>query len=290
MQKQTLLITGASSGIGYETAKIAIQRGHRVIASALNDDLLTSLPNGTALNVVMDICDTHSIERALTQIKSSGLELSTLINNAGYAQPGPIELVGDEQLRRQFDVNFFGTLSVTRAVLPLLRHHSSTGKQSRIITLSSMLGLISLPFQGAYSASKHALEAAFEALRMELVGSGIAISLIEPGWITTQFLKTSMALAPKEWLEHDVYGAPLSTYFGISSEAESDNPTGNAKIAAALAGTPQQVAEVVMKALEADFPKARYAVTSMAKWMPILAALLPSRVWDQIQTKQYAKQ
>ena len=151
MEKQTILITGASCGIGYETAKIAIQRGHFVITSALNEELLKLTPDGAALKVVLDICDPVSIDKALTLIEDSGLTLSTLINNAGFAQPGPIELVNDAQLRRQFDVNFFGTLSLTRTLLPLLRSHAQSGKQSRIITLSSMLGLISLPFQGAYS-------------------------------------------------------------------------------------------------------------------------------------------
>ena len=285
--RQTLLITGASSGIGREIATVAASRGHTVIASAPTEALLAEIHDSAHLKLVIDICDRDSISNALKQIDQAGVKLTCLVNNAGFAQPGPVELIDDQQTRRQFDVNVFGTLAMTRAALPRLRAHASAGQHGLIITMSSMLGLVSSPYQGIYAASKHALEGAFSALRMEVRAQNIDVALIEPGWITTQFLRTAVTHAPVEWLDNEIYGSALKTYFAITEEAESANPTGAAKIAAATAGTPQDVAATVMRALESRRPKAHYRVTSMATWMPILARLLPARLWDRLQTGQY---
>jgi short-subunit dehydrogenase len=287
--RQTLLITGASSGIGREIALTAAARGHTVIASAPTDALLADIPDCASIKLVIDICDHQSIEKALEDIDRAGVQLTCLVNNAGFAQPGPIELVDDQRLRKQFDVNVFGTLAMTRAALPRLRAHTSVSHRSLIITLSSMLGLVSSPYQGVYAASKHALEGAFNALRMELRGQYIDVALIQPGWITTQFLKTAVTHAPDQWLEHEVYGPALRTYFAMTAEAETGNPRGAAKIAAALAGTPQDVALTVMKALESVRPKAHYPVTAMASWMPRMARMLPTRWWDKMQAGQFSK-
>jgi short-subunit dehydrogenase len=282
------LITGASSGIGKEIAILAAARGHTVIASAPTAALLADVDDGARLKVVIDICDQASIDHALQEIDRAGLQLTCLINNAGYAQPGPIELVDDVLLRRQFDVNVFGTLAMTRAVLPRLRAQSNARRHGLIITMSSMLGLVSSPFQGIYAASKHALEGAFHALRMELRAQHIDVVLIEPGWISTQFLKTAQTHAPASWMQNAIYGKALQTYFAITDEAETEHPTGAAKIAAAMAGTANDVACTVIRALESEKPKACYPVTAMARWMPRLARMLPSRIWDKMQTQQFA--
>jgi len=284
---RTLLITGASSGIGREIAKLSAARGHTVLASAPTDALLAEIDDSAHMKLVIDICDPDSIARALTDIDQAGVPMDCLVNNAGFAQPGPIELVDDSRVRRQFEVNVFGTLAMTRAALPRLRAQASADRHSLVITLSSMLGLASSPFQGIYAASKYALEGAFAALRMELRAQHIDVALIQPGWITTQFLKTAATLAPASWLEHAVYGASLKTYFAITEEAESPNPTGAAKMAAAMAGTPQQVAATVLRALQSERPRARYPVTAMATWMPRLARWLPTAWWDAMQTREY---
>lgn len=286
--KQTLLITGASSGIGKEIASMAAARGHTVIASAPTTALLADVADSASLKLALDICDHDSIAQSLQQIDQAGMQLTCLVNNAGYAQPGPIELVDDQRLRQQFEVNVFGTLAMTRAALPRLRTHASAGHRSLIVTLSSMLGLVSSPYQGVYAASKHALEGAFNALRMELRTQHIDVALIQPGWITTQFLKTAVTHAPEQWLDHAIYGRALRTYFAMTAEAETDKPTGAAKMAAALAGTPQDVALAVMQALESARPKAHYPVTAMARWMPRMARMLPSRWWDKMQTEQFS--
>jgi len=286
--RQTLLVTGACSGIGKEIATLAATRGHTVIASAPTEELLADVPHSAKLKLVIDICDQRSIEKALEILDQAGINPTCLINNAGYAQPGPIELIDDEQVRRQFEVNFFGTLAMTRAMLPRLRAQARPTRHCLIITMSSMLGLVSSPYQGIYAASKHALEGAFSALRMEVRSQNIDVVLIEPGWISTHFLKTAMAHAPTKWLEHKVYGASLRNYFAITNGAETENPSGAAKIAAALAGTPQEVAAAVMRALESKAPRARYPVTAMATWMPRLARIIPTRLWDKMQTRDFS--
>lgn len=284
--QKTLLITGASSGIGKEIAARAAAHGHTVIASAPTADLLPDIPDSANMKLVIDLCDHDSIRNALLKIDQAGVELTCLINNAGYAQPGPVELVDDEQVRRQFEVNVFGTLAITRAALPRLRVRASPDHHSLIITMSSMLGLVSNPNQGIYAASKHALEGAFSALRMELRTQNIDVVLIQPGWIRTNLLKTALTYVPEKWLDHPVYGASLKNYFAITEEAESESPTGAAKIAASLAGTPEDVAATVISALESKKPRAHYPVTAMAKWMPRMARMLPTRLWDRLQTRQ----
>ena len=289
MYKHTILITGASSGIGFEIAKTMSDRGHIVVATAPDDEALKTVPENVAHKLVIDVCNQSSISNALSTLRTRGIGITCLINNAGFAQPGPIELVDDALWRRQFDVNVFGTLAVTRACLPVLREQASKGLDVRIITMSSMLGLISLPFQGVYSASKHALEAAFEALRMELTGSGIHVSLIEPGWISTPFLQTAFRQVPNHWFSNKIYGESFSKYITSSQKAASDNPKGAEKIALMLSGTPAQVAQATVCAVEALKPKARYPVTGMATWMPRLASLLPTKLWDAMHMSQFSK-
>ena len=286
--RQTLLITGASSGIGQAIAELAAARGHTVIGSAPTQALLDDIPASAALKVVIDLCDQSSIDRALAAIDVAGLALSCLVNNAGFAQPGPIELVDDARVRRQFEVNVFGTLAMTRAALPRLRAQASPARHARIITMSSMLGLVASPYQGIYAASKHALEGAFNTLRMELRAQHIDVVLIEPGWITTGFLSTARTHAPASWLQHPVYGRALQAYFAIADDAQSDNPVGAARIAAATAGGAADVARATLTALEAPHPSAHYPVTAMAKWMPALSRLLPTRLWDRLQTGQFS--
>ena len=135
MKAETVLITGASSGIGYKTAVLAAERGHKVIATAPTEVLLKDLPESATLKLVIDICDDASIQKALADATEQVGEITCLINNAGYAQPGPVELVDAARLRKQFEVNVFGTMSMTRAIMPYFRKQGG----GKIITLSSIL-------------------------------------------------------------------------------------------------------------------------------------------------------
>ena len=279
---EIVLITGASSGIGYRTAQLAASRGHQVIATAMTAALLRDVPDTAALKLIIDICDEESILKAVADAEQSLGPVTCLINNAGYCQPGPVELVDAERLRRQFEVNVFGTMAMTRAILPRFRAAGA----GRVITLSSMLGRVAMPYQGVYCASKYALEALCDALRIEVKRFGIDVVLIEPGWISTAFLKTATSLTPREWLADDAYGLQLTRYFELSAAAEGLAPRGMHKVIASLAGTPEDVAATVVRAIEAKRPDVRYTVTALAKWLPRLARWMPTRIWDDIQASQ----
>lgn len=282
IMSEIVLVTGASSGIGYHIAQRAASRGHQVVATAMTSALLNDVPDTAALKLVIDICSEVSILKAVETAEKSLGPVTCLINNAGYCQPGPVELVDADRLRRQFEVNVFGTMAMTRAMLP--RFRASGG--GKVITLSSMLGLVSMPYQGVYSASKYALEALSDAMRIEVKRFGIDVILIEPGWISTAFLKTATSLTPREWLVDDAYGLQLSKYFEVSSAADGQSPRGMNRLIAALAGTPEDVATTVVKALEAQHPNARYTVTALAKWLPRFSRWTPTAIWDDIQARQ----
>ena len=288
MNQRTILITGCSSGIGLASARALKSRGWQVFATARTAADLERLRSVEGLNAVpLELSDPSSIAAcADTVLEKTGGRLTALFNNAAFGQPGAMEDLPTDALRAQFEVNVFGTLAITRAALPRLRARASPDHHSLIITMSSMLGLVSNPNQGIYAASKHALEGAFSALRMELRTQNIDVVLIQPGWIRTNLLKTALTYAPEKWLDHPVYGASLKNYFAITEEAESEQPTGAAKIAASLAGTPEDVAATVIKALESIKPRAHYPVTAMAKWMPRMPRMLATRLCDRLQTGQ----
>ncbi|HHF7379506.1 TPA: SDR family NAD(P)-dependent oxidoreductase, partial [Legionella feeleii] len=189
MQQKTILITGCSTGIGHDAALALAKRGHRVIASCRKEDDVQKL---TALGleaVRMDMDDTTSIEAAFAEVLAkTGGRLDVLINNAGYGQAGALEDIPRAALRSQFETNVFGLLDLTRLAIPLMRKQG----QGRIINISSILGVISLPFRGAYNASKYAVEGLSDTLRLELQSSGIRVITVEPGPIESRFRDSSI--------------------------------------------------------------------------------------------------
>jgi NAD(P)-dependent dehydrogenase (short-subunit alcohol dehydrogenase family) len=185
----TVLVTGASSGIGRETAIELARRGHHVIAAARRHHALQQLePLGIDV-VPMDVTDHDSVVTASRRVDelTAGHGVDVLVNNAGHALFGPVETLTDTEIRRQFDINVFGLLDVTRAVLPAMRARG----RGRIINISSMVGRVALPGAGGYSASKFALEALSDALRMELSSFGVSVVLVEPGFVATELLAAS---------------------------------------------------------------------------------------------------
>lgn len=183
MQK-IVFITGCSSGIGYETACALYNKGYRVIASCRKKEDLTKLGQQGIDNLLMDMNDDASIHRGFELLlqKTNG-RLDVLINNAGYGQTGALEDITRSILREQFETNVFGLMELTRLAIPVMRRQN----EGRIINISSILGLVSMPFRGAYNASKYAVEGLSDTLRLELAQSGIKVSTIEPGPIESRF-------------------------------------------------------------------------------------------------------
>ena len=265
MKQETILITGCSSGIGKVTSRLLAQRGHRVIATAPTEALLQDVPEEAALRLVLDVTSDESVKRAVAQAESMLGPITVLINNAGYCQPGPIEQLSDAQIARQFEVNLFGALRTVRAVLPGMRKQ----RKGRVINVSSVVGVVSFPFIGLYSASKHALEAVSDALRIEVLPFGIDVVIIEPGWIRTAFAQTANELADRSLLdEGQPYAEALKT-----AEARQDYMR-------YADGKPEQVAETIVRAVEATQPSPRYRITAVSKWFPVLKSLTPTRAFD----------
>src|SRR3954471_8639529 len=188
---KTILITGASSGIGRATAVRLAEGGHTVFAAARRVDRLAQLArekSGTVIPVELDVCDPVSVRQAVqTVAEAAPAGLDVLINNAGYALTGPAETLATDDVRAQFETNVIALFDVIRAFLPQMRARRS----GRIVNISSLLGEISVPGSGIYGGTKHAIEALSDALRMELKQFGISVVVVQPSFVSTEIDVTS---------------------------------------------------------------------------------------------------
>lgn len=275
------LITGASTGIGRATALRLAAGGWTVLAGvrdpADGERLSAEGPPGRIVPVRLDVTDGAEIEAAAARVaEAPGATvaggLDALVNNAGIGVGGPLELLSDEQWRRQFDVNFFGQLAVTRAMLPALRR-----ARGRIAFLSSIGGRVALAFNGPYAASKHAIEAVGDALRVELSSSGVQVALIEPGSIATPIWDKSRGEA-----ERIEIPAELREQYGRVPEALDRVLAETARRGI----SPDAVAEAIERALRARRMPSRVLVGRDAKGMLIARRLLPDRVFDAIVSRR----
>ncbi len=265
-RNQTILITGCSSGIGRATALEAAGRGHRVFATARDRTSISDLDGRNGMSVLrLDVTDPASIARAVETAVAGAGRLDAVVNNAGYGQYGAIEDVPLEDWRRQFDVNVFGGLAVTRAALPAMRDR----RHGTIVYVSSVAGKISIPFAGPYCAAKHAVEAIADALRVEVAPFGIRVVIVEPGPIETRFEETARAQVDRFLHGQGPY-APF--YPGAERAMNKDFQMG--KLPA------QAVARVIVDAIEARRPRVRYPITSMARLFLPAKRLLPDRFFD----------
>ena len=183
MTSNAILITGASSGIGAATAKRLAKRGYKVYATARRVEALAEAKRTGCEILRLDVTSETSMSTAIADIEAREGSIGALINNAGYSQPGALETLSVDAVRQQFETNVFGLLRLTQLVLPGMRRHG----RGRIINISSMGGRLTFPGEGAYHASKYAVEALSDALRFEVKGFGIDVVLIEPGFIRSGF-------------------------------------------------------------------------------------------------------
>jgi NAD(P)-dependent dehydrogenase (short-subunit alcohol dehydrogenase family) len=274
MAQRSVLITGCSSGIGLATARWLDDRGWRVVASARNHDDVRRLKQLGLQAVELDVTDGESIAAALDDtLTLCGGELWALVNNAGIAIPGAVEDLNRDLLLRQFDTNVFGLLELTRRVLPVMRRQGG----GRVVMVSSILGRVAMPWRGAYNASKFALEGLADTLRMELRGTTIKVSVVNPGPIQSRFRDNSLA-------NFDAGVAAASsphreTYARLRAE------TGAAKDHQTFTLPPEAVARKISHALESPRPKARYYVTLPAYVLATARCLLPTSWLDAVLSK-----
>jgi len=275
---KSVVITGASTGIGAACALHLDGLGFRVFAGVRRQaDAAAIRAQGSPqlTPISLDVTDTVSISTAAGAVAGAvgAAGLAGLVNNAGIVVPGPVELLPLPDLRRQLEVNVVGQVAVTQAFLPLIR-----AGRGRIVNMGSIAGRMATPFTGAYGASKFALEALTDALRLELAPWGISVSIIEPGAVATPIWEKSAKHAEA------MLGAAHPETFALYSEA-IEAVKKAAKHAAKHAAAPAEVARAVEHALTAARPRTRYVVGREAKIRAAMALLAPDRVRDSLVAK-----
>lgn len=269
-----ILITGCSTGIGYETAHMLRLRGYRVFATARKSEDVERLRKEGLEACRLDLDNTQSINDALDWVlEQTGGTLYALFNNGAYGQPGAVEDLTRDVLRKQLETNLLGWHELTCKVLPIMRKQG----YGRIVQNSSVLGLITLKYRGAYNCSKFALEGLTDTLRQELHGSNIFVSLVEPGPITSKF-RVNAYEAFKANIDTE-HSAHKDVYAAVDRRlAKKELDRGNDPFTLG----PEAVVEKVVHALESKRPKARYYVTFPTYLFAYLRRILSARWLDYI--------
>ncbi|QQE80215.1 SDR family oxidoreductase [Alicyclobacillus sp. SO9] len=272
---QKILVTGATSGIGLAAATLLAVEGHQVIATGRTEEKLRRVEqaadkaNVTIRRVKLDVSDSESISNMKNEVLAltNGYGVDVLVNNAGYAEAGAIEELPLNRLRKQFETNVFGLVAVSQALLPLMRQR----QRGKIINISSVLGKVSIPLMGAYTASKHAVEAISDAMRVELADAGVTVSVVAPGSVETNFGST-VSTSIEDWA---VEASPYKhSYTKFQNDRMAD---GGAK--------PLVIAKTIRDIVQSEHPKARYAATYDSKLMPVATTLLPTKAVDKLLKK-----
>ncbi|MGH9704554.1 MAG: SDR family oxidoreductase [Candidatus Acidiferrales bacterium] len=271
----TVLITGGTEGLGKAAALLLAGEGFRVFATGRNTERRAALEaaareSGLPIETLaMDVCDDESVDRAVSEIESRAGRVDAVVNNAGIAIVATMEEISMEDLRRQFETNYFGTVRVTQRVLPGMRER----RHGRIVNMSSVAGLLANPLFGPYSATKFAVEAFSDTLRLELYPFGVYVSMLEPGYIPSGMETASLGLSSR--YTHGSIAGPYAQLYRNFLE-NWKKVTRRAKL------TPKDCARVVLRALRETPPKARYPVTREASVVRLMKRLLPDRMLDRM--------
>lgn len=265
---RTVLITGASSGIGLASAHRLLDRGWRVFAAARRLENMESLRQRGAEVLPLDVASEASRRQLADAISTRVGVLDALVNNAGFGEVGPVETMALDQARQMFEVNLFGLIGLTQLLLPQMREQRS----GRIVNVSSIAGRFVTPGAGWYGASKHALEGISDALRLEMHRFGVQVVLVEPGLIRTGF----EAVADDSMQKHcadPIWGSMMRNVSAGWSEGFQKG------------SSPEVVANTIVIALEADRPKARYRCGRESESV-LVQRFMPTAVWDALVRKR----
>jgi len=274
---KAVLITGCSSGIGRATAERLAGVGWKVYATARDVEAISPLRDLGCGLIPLDVTDEGSMRAAVDEVERREGAVGVLVNNAGYSQSGAVEAVPMEKVRRQFETNVFGLVRMCQLVLPGMRRQG----YGRIVNLSSMGGKLTFPGGGYYHATKHAVEAISDALRWEVEGFGVRVSIIEPGIIRTGFADAATG-SMRGGVAED------GPYAGFSAGvARATKATYERGPLARLGGGPGEVARVIEDAISSPRPRTRYAVTPSARLLMSARRVLPDRAWDGILRSQF---
>jgi len=270
MSRRSILITGCSSGIGLASAREMTSRGWRVFATARKPDDIARLKTEGFEALHLDYAEPQSIAAAAEHVlNATDGRLGALFNNGAYGQPGAVEDIRVEIMRAQFEANVFGWHDLTCRVIPAMRKQG----KGRLVFCSSVLGFVSAPYRGAYCATKYAIEALADALRMELAASGIKVVLIEPGPIATRFLEHALDAYRRNV---DLEGSPHREIYRDRIARLEEGGTQTFKLG------PEAVALKLAHALESRNPKRRYYVTVPTYVAAFFRRVLPAAALDAI--------
>ncbi len=294
-----VLITGCSSGIGRAAAISLHAAGLTVYATARQVDAMAGLARQGIHTLALDVTDEASMTEAVATVEDAAGPVGVLVNNAGYGLYGPVEQLPMDEIRRQFETNFFGLVRLTQLVLPGMRRRG----RGRILNVSSMGGRITLPGGAFYHASKYAVEALSDALRMEVAQFGIDVVLIEPGPVKTPWNDVA-AMSLSTSTPAGAGGGPGDSDNGSDSgpddSAASGDPYATYKAAVGasfgrtqtglvgrLGSTSEDIAKVITKAVTARRPRTRYLINPVAKSLVAINQMLPARAYDSMMRRQY---
>ena len=265
MEKKVILITGASSGIGFDAAQTLARQGHTVYAAARRVEKMEPLQIDGVKVMRMDVTDSASMAEGVKTVLDAEGRIDVLVNNAGYGYFGAVENVTMEEARRQVEVNVFGLAELCKLVLPVMRKQGS----GRIINTSSIAGKMVLPFGAWYHVSKFSVEALSDALRMEMRPFGVDVVLIEPGGI-----KTDWGIIAAKHLAESSKGTAYEEDALREAELMHKGYSGN------YLSAPRVVTRAISRAVNSQRPRARYRIGSGAFIMVFLHTVLPTRWWD----------
>lgn len=269
-EKKVILVTGASSGIGFDAAQALAARGHKVYAAARRLELMEPLKAKGIEVIRMDVTDEESMSQGVADVLQREGRIDVLVNNAGYGFFGAIETVPMEEARRQLEVNVFGLARLCQLVLPAMRRQGS----GRIINTSSIAGRSVFYFGGWYHVSKYSVEAFSDALRMEMKPFGIEVSMIEPGAI-----KTDWGLIAADHLQQSSQGT------AYEQEASRWSRTMRHFYESNLLSKPSVITRQVLRAVDSRHPKARYRKGRLSGSVVFFHWLLPARWWDAMMRR-----
>lgn len=274
MSEKSVLITGCSSGIGRALTEEFLRHGYRVYAAARNTDSLNNLTSDRLVPLAMDVNNPADIAAAVEQIQARSGQLNCLINNAGYAAMGPVAELTTENLHSQFATNVYAPIALAKAMLPLLRQAGSAEQPAQVVNIGSVSGILTTPFSGAYCATKAALHALSDALRMELAPFHVQVITVQPGAIQSKFGDNSLANLSKVLTDDSIY-APLKAQMESRATASQDNPTPAADFAR----------ELIAQLLSKPDPVIRIGNGSRA--LPLIARWLPVPLRDRILGRKF---
>ena len=272
--RDPVLVTGCSTGIGRAVVEDLLRQGHTVWATARRPETLADLAAQGAHVAPLDVTDEASMAAAVAQVEATHGAVGTLVNNAGYGEYGAVEEVELDKVRAMFETNVFGLARMCQLVLPGMRRAG----RGRIINISSMGGRMTFPLGGYYHATKYAVEALSDALRVEVKPFGVQVVVIEPGVTRSAFEETISASGALASHDDSPYAAMRAAVTTANTEAYANRM---------MSASSESVAQVITSAVAADRPRTRYLLTPAAKLMAATHTVAGDRVWDRLMAQQF---